>query len=261
VVAPQRGSHQKIQVLLYPLKHYPISVIFYPLSFKEGIMSTENRRLENKVIGGLIQERKSKKVTQQELALRLHTKQSTISRIENMSSSPTLRFVSKIADALGIELVISFQPRTLIEQYSEGNLKGVSNEYICINCSYRWESELNRNVIQCPQCHKRQGILYSEYLKALEALKEVRVQVKRNPPFKKAPPVRSLRNNTPKILKLMLEAAGSTFPSPRLPISLLFRIIEKSRQEQVKEQSGNTIRSTTDVNNPYRGKEEMIRDH
>jgi transcriptional regulator with XRE-family HTH domain len=223
----------KIQFLLCHLKNYPISAIFCPSLSRESIMSnSENGRLENQVIGGLIKERKSKKVTQQELARRLHTKQSTISRIENMSSSPTLRFVSKMADALGIQLVISFQPRTLIEQNSEGNSKGASNEYICINCSYHWESELNRNVIQCPVCHKRQGILYSEYLEALEALKDVRIQVKRNPPFKKAPPVKSLRNNTPKILKLMLEAAGSTFPSPRLPISLLFKIIEQSRQGQ-----------------------------
>jgi transcriptional regulator with XRE-family HTH domain len=194
---------------------------------------TENGRLECQVIGCLIQERKSKKVTQQELARRLHTKQSTISRIENMSSSPTLRFVNKIADALEIELLIRFQPKPLNKQNSEGNSNPGFNEYICVECSCHWQSELNRSVLQCPQCHKRQGVLFSEYTKTLKAFQEMQFEVRKSPPFRKLPPVKSIKANSPRMLKLILDTAKKTFPSPRLPVSLLIRIMQQSGGGQI----------------------------
>jgi hypothetical protein len=79
--------------------------------------------------------------------------------------------------------------------------------------------------------------MFSEYLKALQAFRDMKLQVKKSPPFKKLPPVRSIRSDSSKMLKLILETAGNTFPSPKLPISILFRIIEQSRQEQVEEQT------------------------
>jgi transcriptional regulator with XRE-family HTH domain len=193
----------------------------------------DNGRLEYQIIHGLIQERKSRNITQQELARRLHTKQSTISRIENMSSSPTLRFVNKMVDALEIEFLISFQPKTLKEQSSQEKSKNNSSEYICVDCSYRWQSDLNRSVIQCPQCHKRQGVLFSEYIKALKAFQDMQFEVRKSPPFRKVPPVKSLKTNAPRMMKLVLEAAGKTFPSPRLPVSLLFRVLEQSSQKSI----------------------------
>ena len=206
---------------------------------------------ESKIASGLVELRKSRKITQEELAKMLGTKQTVISRIENGVSVPSWEFVNRMAKALDAEVDITFNPISSQEKYSSTRALNSNLEYICVNCMYRWESKLERPVIQCPQCHKRQGILYSEYSKALEALKDIRLQVKRNPPFKKLPPVRSLRDNSPKILKLILETAGSTFSSPKLPVSLLFRIIKKSSREQVEKQPGNIIRSASDVNKSY----------
>jgi transcriptional regulator with XRE-family HTH domain len=172
-------------------------------------------------------------MSQEKLAKKLNTKQSVISRIENGGSIPSLRFVRRVAEALDTEVDITFQPRNTQEMSSPSRPSNNSIEYICVDCLYRWESKIERPVMQCPQCHKRQGVIFSEYLKALQAFQDMKLQVKKSPPFKKLPPVKSIRNDSSKMLKLILETAGNTFPSPRLPISLLFRIIEQSRQERV----------------------------
>jgi ribosome-binding protein aMBF1 (putative translation factor) len=48
-------------------------------------------------------------ISQKELAERINTKQSAISRLENGDYNPSLEFLSKVATALGKELHISFQ--------------------------------------------------------------------------------------------------------------------------------------------------------
>lgn len=202
--------------------------------------------LEHKTVSALVQLRKSKKMSQEELARKLNTKQSVISRIETGVSVPSLRFVKRVARALDAEVDITFQPRNIQETSSPSYPSKNNIEYICVDCLYRWESKIGRSVMQCPQCHKRQGVMFSEYSRALRAYRNIRLQVKESPPLTKPPPVRSVRN-IPDVLKVILETAASTFPSPRLPISLLFRIIEQSRQEKADAQRYNTIEGSYSV--------------
>jgi transcriptional regulator with XRE-family HTH domain len=188
--------------------------------------------LSSRIASGLAELRKSRKVTQEELAERLGTKQEAISRIERGAAVPSWDFINRIAKTLNAEVDISFKSLSS-EETSALSHSSTGKEYICVNCLYRWESRLNRAVIQCPQCHKRQGVLFLEYTRALKAFQDIQLQVKKSPPFRKLPPVRSLRKNTPQMLKLILKTAGKTFPSPRLPVSLLFRILEQSSQKPV----------------------------
>src|SRR3990172_7316212 len=48
--------------------------------------------------------------TQQQLAERVGTSQSAIARLENGNASPTLRFVRRVANALGARVVIRIEP-------------------------------------------------------------------------------------------------------------------------------------------------------
>jgi len=60
----------------------------------------------------LIALRKEAGLTQEELAERLHTKKSNISRLENVNSSisPTLTTIEAYAEAVGYRVEINFRP-------------------------------------------------------------------------------------------------------------------------------------------------------
>lgn len=64
---------------------------------------------EYAVIRAIIQKRIEKKMTQGELAKKIGTRQSAISRLESGNANPSLQFLQKIASALGTRLHISFQ--------------------------------------------------------------------------------------------------------------------------------------------------------
>ncbi|RAL68894.1 hypothetical protein C1G86_0949 [Dehalococcoides mccartyi] len=49
-------------------------------------------------------------ITQQELAVRIGTKQPVISEFERMMNSPALGFIERVANALGVEIKIRIQP-------------------------------------------------------------------------------------------------------------------------------------------------------
>lgn len=198
---------------------------------------------KSQIASGLAELRKSRRVTQEELAKMLNTKQSVISRIENGAAIPSWEFINRIVKVLNAEVEITFIPIDSQEVFASGR-SSKGHEYICVNCLYRWESELDRPVIQCPQCHKRQGVIFSEYSEALRAFQEIQLDVGKSPPFQKLPPVRSLGKNSSQMLKLILETAGKTFPSPRLPLSLLFRILEQSRQKPA-EKTTTTVNEAT----------------
>jgi transcriptional regulator with XRE-family HTH domain len=53
--------------------------------------------------------RRKKKLTQEELARRIKTTKSAISRLENSSGGARLETLGKVAQALGKELVIKFR--------------------------------------------------------------------------------------------------------------------------------------------------------
>lgn len=192
----------------------------------------KNISVSNRQIGvGLSRLRKSRGVTQEALARELNTKQEAISRIESRKAIPSWEFMNRMVKALNAEVEITFKPLENQEDtVPKPPLK--NQEYMCVNCLYRWRSDLDLFVIQCPQCHKRQGVRYSEYQETLNAFKEIQQEIKESPPFKKLPPLRGLKRNTPRMLRLVLESAASTFPSPRLPFSILFRLLEHTNQER-----------------------------
>jgi len=175
--------------------------------------------------------RKQCRLTQEELAQMVGTKQEAISRIETGAAVPSWRLISRLAKALNAEAVITFKPIDGKEALPPINTRG-EKDYLCMNCIYRWRSHLNRPVIQCPQCHQRQGVLYLEYDRALNAFREMQQQVKKSPPLRKPPPFRSLSRNSRQMIAMLLQIAGRTFPSPRLPVNLFFRILEQSRGDK-----------------------------
>jgi ribosome-binding protein aMBF1 (putative translation factor) len=69
--------------------------------FRRALKETE---LEYQVAKMLIDARIKKGYTQQELAKKLDTKQSVISRVESAKSLPSLTFLKKLASALGSNL-------------------------------------------------------------------------------------------------------------------------------------------------------------
>ena len=63
---------------------------------------------EFELIQMIIEKRIKQNLTQSELAKKLGTKQSAISRLERGAYNPTLTFLRKTANALGAEIHISF---------------------------------------------------------------------------------------------------------------------------------------------------------
>ena len=73
---------------------------------RKALKETE---LEYQVARALIRARIEKKLTQAELAKKLKTKQSVISRVENAQTTPSLSFLKRLAEVLGLSLKIQFE--------------------------------------------------------------------------------------------------------------------------------------------------------
>ena len=76
--------------------------------FKEG---QEETRLEYEIARALIKARIEKGLTQAEIAKRMHTKQSVISRVENARTVPSLSFLKRLALVLNASLRVQFKVR------------------------------------------------------------------------------------------------------------------------------------------------------
>lgn len=63
---------------------------------------------EFQVAKALMKARTEKGLTQAELAKKLHTKQSVLSRVENAKTTPSLSFLKRLAKVLGLTLKIEF---------------------------------------------------------------------------------------------------------------------------------------------------------
>jgi ribosome-binding protein aMBF1 (putative translation factor) len=63
-------------------------------------------QIEFQVAKAVITARIKKKLSQKELAERLSTRQSVISRVENAKTVPSLSFLKRLADALGVTLEV-----------------------------------------------------------------------------------------------------------------------------------------------------------
>jgi ribosome-binding protein aMBF1 (putative translation factor) len=66
--------------------------------FKEALREIE---VEYQIAMAVIEARIKKGLTQAELAKKLHTKQSVISRVENAKTMPSLAFLKRLAHVLG----------------------------------------------------------------------------------------------------------------------------------------------------------------
>lgn len=80
--------------------------LFKQPGFKEAVKETE---LEYQVAYALIKARIEKGLTQAEVAKRMKTKQSVISRVENARTVPSLSFLKRLARVLNASLQVQFK--------------------------------------------------------------------------------------------------------------------------------------------------------
>ena len=69
----------------------------------------EDSQVEYLLAKQLIEARLSKKLSQRDLARKLHTSQAAISRLETMRGNPSLLLLKRIAHALDTKLVLPIQ--------------------------------------------------------------------------------------------------------------------------------------------------------
>lgn len=69
----------------------------------------EEARLEREIARALIRTRIEKRLTQAQLAKKLKTKQSVISRVESGQTTPSLSFLKRLAAALNTSLSVQFK--------------------------------------------------------------------------------------------------------------------------------------------------------
>ena len=74
--------------------------------FRKALKETE---LEYQIARNIIKARIEKGLTQQQLAKKLNTKQSVISRVENAKTIPSLSFLKRLAEAFNTSLKIQFK--------------------------------------------------------------------------------------------------------------------------------------------------------
>ena len=64
---------------------------------------------EYQLIGSLIEARLKKGLTQKDLAEKIGTKQSAISRLESGAANPSLSFLKRLAEGLGCQISVRFE--------------------------------------------------------------------------------------------------------------------------------------------------------
>lgn len=69
----------------------------------------EESELEYQIARALIKARLEKGYTQKELAKKLNTKQSVISRVENAKTTPSISFLRRLAGVLDASLQVQFK--------------------------------------------------------------------------------------------------------------------------------------------------------
>lgn len=78
---------------------------------KDPLLKVEYDRLgpEYEIIESIIRKRIEKKMSQKQLAKRMGTKQSAVSRLESGNYNPSLAFLKKVSTALGGKLHVYIQ--------------------------------------------------------------------------------------------------------------------------------------------------------
>lgn len=75
-------------------------------AFRKALKESE---LEYQVARAIIRVRIEQNLTQSQLARKLKTRQSVISRVENAKTVPSLSFLKRLAKALNVSLSVRFQ--------------------------------------------------------------------------------------------------------------------------------------------------------
>lgn len=73
--------------------------------FRKALKETE---LEFQITKAVIEARINQGLSQKDLAEKMHTKQSVISRVENAKTTPSLSFLKRLAEALSFSLQVKF---------------------------------------------------------------------------------------------------------------------------------------------------------
>ncbi len=75
-------------------------------AFRQALKETE---VEFQIAQAVIEARLKRGLSQQELAKKLRTKQSVISRVENVKTLPSVSFLKRLAKALDASLQVQFK--------------------------------------------------------------------------------------------------------------------------------------------------------
>jgi ribosome-binding protein aMBF1 (putative translation factor) len=73
------------------------------------VKALKDTEIEYQVARAVIEARVKKGLTQTELAKKLNTTQSVVSRLESAKTIPTLSFLKRLADALNVSLHVQFK--------------------------------------------------------------------------------------------------------------------------------------------------------
>lgn len=76
---------------------------------KEFENEYEKLKLRYEIISQIINVRKELNITQEELALRVGTQKSNISRLESGTYNPSIDFLAKVAKGLGKDIIIQIR--------------------------------------------------------------------------------------------------------------------------------------------------------
>lgn len=76
---------------------------------EQDMSQQELERPEMQIARALVAVRRDKRITQQQLAERTGIAQADISRLENGNSNPSLRTLQRLADGLGMKIVVGFE--------------------------------------------------------------------------------------------------------------------------------------------------------
>lgn len=72
-------------------------------------IALKESELEFQIAKAIIEARINKGLSQKDLAEKLHTKQSVISRVENAKTTPSLSFLKRLAEVLNVSLQVQFK--------------------------------------------------------------------------------------------------------------------------------------------------------
>ena len=110
--------------------------------------------------------------------------------------------------------------------------------YICLSCFHHWNSNSTGRVLRCSNCHRRQGVSYHKFRRAVEAAKTALRRVVESPPPHR-PPL-DVIGDIPDALGPVLDVAKNEFPNPLIPITLFKEILTYAIKE-LKDESGRQL--------------------